>query len=1047
MYPSRTKALLSWRKVYLLPLLLLSCFGSLRAATIHYIDFGGPILGYTYNPKSLNIEVGDTMVWRGDFTALPLTAITVPPGAKPIATVSSGTSYMYPVEVAGTYTYQNPVYGTIGMKGSFTASYLPHGSLTNEGTDFYLGLITPSYNYIGSNGYQAFAIITTYYDNTIRISYFDAAGNEVNGITKSIERRHSLQVELDLIAMRPDTGVDAAQFKTCHITSKYPVSIQFQSKGSNSGGSYLALPSLAVGKNYVVASYFDNPGNNALISWPGLPTKGENSGGAILIIGTQDATNVSVIPTTSTSGGHTGISGPGSNGLPHPFSFVLNKGQSYLIRSPGRDAGADLSGSLIQASKPISVLSGHEDANIGDFIGVWPTLSEGRDYMIEQLMPVEYWDTTGYLSLPFREATPPADDAHGDLYRVYTYDDATAAGHADVQGIPGGYPMQTSRYHYAEHSDITDAVDIFSTNGRKISVVQYDERSQPAKGLTPAPSMMNVIPKSRWRNTYNFSQLQAKTIDGITQDQYLNIIADSLSDIRVSNDGGALVPLTTAFNQVGSFINVSSHYKVTGAQYRVGAGSYFLHSTSPFVVYTYGMNQITFQTYYTFNFENSAPAGTQLNTGAVPAFKITVDTLSKCSGWTVCVRDTGTADPGIKAVMLVDDTDGIYFNRIGMKYSNVSFDSISPGYVNGELHPDVHSTGSFCFKVKFNNPLAAAFAPVAIIDNSGNGMIIRLNRSAPTISLATSPVPSATPDKISFAQQKIGNEICTTFVVKNTAPDGGAPLLLTAATMKKNDAAFSIRSVTPALPYSLQAQQSVQIQVCYNAKDSMRHLDTLSVVTDCFSIPISLDAHGSIGLISAADVNFGVITAGDTLCRNVLIKNVGTSPFTLKRSFILADNNNFTVDSSTLPLLLNPGSSTLINICFHPAVEGTFASGIDWSTDLPTEFSHSVKNHTNLSGTAKPKITGGVATTSETSFTLYPNPANGASVIVSLATAERENTTLQVFDVLGREVYHQRVSPDIFRIEIPIRDLSEGMYYVKLSSASGSMTERFVKGK
>jgi len=452
-------------------------------------------------------------------------------------------------------------------------------------------------------------------------------------------------------------------------------------------------------------------------------------------------------------------------------------------------------------------------------------------------------------------------------------------------------------------------------------------------------------------------------------------------------------------------------------------------------------------TYYTFNFENAAPAGTQLNTGVVPAFKITIDTLAKCTGWTICVRDTSTGDPGIKAVMLVDDTDGVYFNRPGMKFSNVSFDTLSSAFVAGELHPDYHSSDPYCFKVKFNNPLGAALAPIAIIDNLGNGMILRLRREAPAISLATSPVAVSKPDSIFFPQQKIGNQICTTFVVKNTAADGGTPLLITSATLRKNDAAFAIQSVTPPLPYVLAAQQTVDISLCFTAKDSARHRDSLVVQTDCFSIPISLDAHGLTGLISAADLNFGIIKEGDTLCKNIQIRNVGSAPFTLAKSFVLSDNTNFTVDTTNLPVVINPANSITINVCFHPATAGTYTGGIDWSTDLDASFSHSVKNHSSLVGTATPKQSQGVSASHTTSFSLHPNPSGGNIVVLTLASAETESTTLSIFDVLGREVYRQIVPPDLFHIEIPVGTLSEGVYYVRLNSGSGSLTQKFVKGK
>ncbi|MFI5264740.1 MAG: choice-of-anchor D domain-containing protein, partial [Candidatus Kapaibacterium sp.] len=337
----------------------------------------------------------------------------------------------------------------------------------------------------------------------------------------------------------------------------------------------------------------------------------------------------------------------------------------------------------------------------------------------------------------------------------------------------------------------------------------------------------------------------------------------------------------------------------------------------------------------------------------------------------------------------------------------------------------------------------------ALIDNLGNGMVIRLTRDAPAISLATKPVPAPNPDSIFFPQQKIGDQICSTFVVKNTAAIGGAPLLINSAVLRKNDPAFAIRSITPPLPYVLPAQQSIEIDLCYTAKDSARHRDSLLIQTDCFSIPVSLDAHGLTGLISASDLNFGIMVAGDTSCKTLQIKNIGSAPFTVTKPFILSDTINFTVDTSGLPAQINPGSSVNVTICFHPAKAGTYSGTIDWSTDLDPSFAHSVKNRSTLSGSAIPKA-GVKSAVPELSFSLRPNPSTGNSVIVNLngeAFLPSENPILSMFDVLGREVYHENISPDMFHIEIPVRDLPQGVYFVRLSSRSGSVTERFVKGR
>ena len=149
-----------------------------------------------------------------------------------------------------------------------------------------------------------------------------------------------------------------------------------------------------------------------------------------MIIGAEDATSVTIIPATTTLGGHVGArTGAGATGSPRPYSVQLSKGQCYLVGSDGKDEGSDISGSIISSSNPIVVIAGHEDAGLG---GVDPFMMEGRDFMIEQMTPVEFWDSTGYITIPLAESSPPGVEGNGDTYRVFAYDDVAVKAQMDV---------------------------------------------------------------------------------------------------------------------------------------------------------------------------------------------------------------------------------------------------------------------------------------------------------------------------------------------------------------------------------------------------------------------------------------------------------------------------------------------------------------------------------------------------------------------------------------------------------------------------------------
>lgn len=101
--------------------LLIYASASLHAdeAESHIIEFDD----FTYNPSQLEVAVGDTVVWQGNFTAHPLQSSTIPDGADPWGPVSSGTEYSYVVEVEGTYNYHCTLHGsTHNMTGSFSAT-------------------------------------------------------------------------------------------------------------------------------------------------------------------------------------------------------------------------------------------------------------------------------------------------------------------------------------------------------------------------------------------------------------------------------------------------------------------------------------------------------------------------------------------------------------------------------------------------------------------------------------------------------------------------------------------------------------------------------------------------------------------------------------------------------------------------------------------------------------------------------------------------------------------------------------------------------------
>ena len=1008
----------------------------------HIIQFAA----YNYSPPSLDVFVGDTVVWQGDFTSYDLISVSVPAGAQAFGPIKTGTSFSYIIQVAGDYAYQNEAYYSIGMTGRIHALAI-HNGLSNEGREFYLAMLFPNYNTGISPFFFTYAMINTYYENEVRISYYDELGNELPQKIYRVPAKGSLKVPLDRDAMKIDETVDAAQSKSCHITSKRPITVEYLSVGPCSGGSYLALPVVALGKEYVAASFNDNPGEGHVLN-------NNNSGGAFIVIGTVDGTTVQITPATTTTTGHTGaIHGINSSHTPIPYNISINKGQTYLVKSSGDDSENDMSGSIIESNNPVGVIAGHENAFFG-LGGIDPYNIEGRDYMVEQMVPYELWDSTGYISIPLVEAQAYGDQGHGDTYRIYSFDDkSTAQVHLSIGS--GGEDHAVTRFNFAEKKDINAPTETFSTYGKKISVMQYDERSESKSKPWPAPSMMTVVPRSHWKKFYSFNLIDNGSVFQIIDLPYINIISDHFDDIKMSISGGAPTSLSSLVKVV-SYPNLSgSDAALSGIQYKLYAAPlsppapYYFTSEFPFMVYFYEMRDVAetglgSNTPPNVPHEYAAPAGMLLNTGAEPTLIVTIDSTSKCSSWHICVRDTSSNDPGIKAVMLVDDPDGVYFSP-GAKIQNASLDTNVIGYENGEYHPRGDPGQNYCFDVNVINSLAAATAPLAIIDNRGNAVYFPLQYKAPTLSVSTDPPTLSRTDSIVFPVKSVGEQICTTFVFKNTAANGSPSIKVQSARLQNNGNAFSIAQPTQPFPHIIPPQGSDTLQVCYSANDTLRHRDSIRIQTDCFSFSISLDAHGSTGLILAEDVDFGYVAVGKEYCKDISVRNVGNNSFKLV-SLRLSDTMDFDISAlslAMLPLTIPKNGSVNLKICFHPKKEGPFSESLTLGTDLGGSFATSIKNFSYLSGTGA--LISSVTYNAEPQtdmLKIYPNPASGYSVTATFPSTVKKKSVLNVTDVLGRELIRKEIIANTSRTEIPIVNLPAGIYYVLLSSEDGVMSQK-----
>jgi hypothetical protein len=835
--------------------------------------------------------------------------------------------------------------------------------LSSDGKDFYIGYVYPSFNkYPSSNGrdvhgfFGVYALITSYDNNQVTVSYFDPInGNpsdeyETQKSTYSVFAKQSIQIPLSTTMMQMSEPGDSMEYKACHITSKKPISVQYFSTGANSGGSYLALPTQALGQKFVVASYHDNPGEGAY-----LVAQKENAGGFFEIIAAFNSTKVTITPSGFTAGGH----------KPRiPYSKTLNRGQCYWVKGDGSDPTNDLSGSIITSDKPISVLAGHEDA----FINSITLTIDARNLMIQQLIPAEHFASDGYVSIPLQDSQPTDINAegYGENYRVFTMDSNTV----ELQAKPAAenaIALTTSAFIPAKEIEGKGTpIEFHSIDEGKFSVMLYDRRQQSLKQPYPSPSMMSIIPMSSWKNSFLF-YVPANTFE-ILQNYYINLIAerDDIEKgwIKFSVNGAPTLSKVSSFTPKAKYNNIPYHPELEGVTLSISPGAYYFINTrdsidrsvpidtmlrGAFMIYHYGMRALDpdrdFGDYDgdDFVFEFASPIGLCFPAGQ-SHLVVKVDTF--CDHWHICVHD---AVPILSAT-LIDDRDGNVYGRPGKVYKNVSLDS----YNNTDIIFNGIDT-SVCFNVYISNPLDTGYAPLYILNKNGYHYdpILELRYKPWQMSVSVLPDLPKRFDTLLFPTITAGDEACSTLVYINTAPKGGKSIIIGKLFVKDKTPSFTVKSTSPMLPTILFAGDTLKAQICFSSKDTGKYEDSLVLTTDCFNVESPVLGKIATPLIYASDWDFGEVTVGASKCNTVTITNRGSMPFLLTKGQFTS--SVFTLDpnyATRLPHTLKPGESIVMGFCYAPKQIGQNDSArVDWVNDIDAPFKGQIKSWSLLTGT------------------------------------------------------------------------------------------------
>jgi len=321
-----------------------------------------------------------------------------------------------------------------------------------------------------------------------------------------------------------------------------PLSYAKDGATSHTNDASLLLPTNTWTGNYVVVA------RNAWSSYPGFYS----------VVAKEDDTQVTLSPSASTSVVTIvpGIEADGSGFI------TLDQGDVLQVTAPatgGAPDPNDLTGTRIQASKPVQVIGGHDCTYV-------PHDFSACDHLEEAMMPIETLGSSYLVTPPLITATTEK----ARMVRVTAVEaDTTVVYDPPQDGAP---TVLANPGDYFEIATSTASFQIKAN--RRILVAEY-MLGQSFGGATGDPAMVLAVPVEQYRAHYLFHAPTNYEVN------YVNITAPS--DATVTLDG---TPLAT-----GTPIGGTGYSVIRVPLDNSGNGNHVIEATARVGITVYGYGQ------------------------------------------------------------------------------------------------------------------------------------------------------------------------------------------------------------------------------------------------------------------------------------------------------------------------------------------------------------------------------------------------------------------------------------------------------------------------
>ncbi|NLO18291.1 MAG: hypothetical protein GX121_00175 [Ignavibacteria bacterium] len=701
-----------------------------------------------------------------------------------------------------------------------------------------------------------------------------------------------------------------------HLLADDPISVCVYYSYKWTGEAYRVTPIEWLGKRYVTLNMY-------------LDEVEDLKPPQILIVATEDHTQVTYIPTANTEKVRAGNS----------KSVSLMKGQTYLILGQLNSAfvqeeTSDLTGTYITSNKPIVVFSGHTKGAfpkyfVGQKAGGWMELYAyfARNMLMEQMWPIELLGKE-YVTAPIKYHNRPrglsgVENDFGDLIRFVATEDNTVI-YQQRQDGSGLRQISLNLKRGQYHDILNQELAAYYVANKNVLVGQYGKTWWNEPGMMNIRSsdepqnphisgqgmLLTVAPAERWCSYANFKA--PYEIDNFV---YLTFRYADRENIYFDNE-----KITSLWG--------SSIIDIPGSPY-----AYVAHSIQPGDHYVEGLEGARWAGYSYGNWD-------RLKDGFAFGYPIGINYADICpdSLYLVDAIDCGNVDGAFYATNLADTLCAAIFS-INHKEA-----------VNYDFEVDQ--------RFKMDDTLARFTATVHDVKKESRITVTAMTRSGKKLQKVYEYTPEeieANPKSVDFGLIPLDESDCQNIRLIN---DGEVPVTIKELKLKNNQAEFSITSID--LPITLEPSESKMIEVCAHSLSltSGTIRDSVIAVLSCYEEAVAeLVLRTGEPSLWVADANWGQIPVGVERPQNIEMKNESTVDVEVY-SISWSDSTHFTrVEGLNFPFIIPPGETFEFRAYYKADIPGVqHRDSAHFQTNAKKTKLYSIWNGSGID--AGPSITG-----------------------------------------------------------------------------------------